>query len=105
MHLSLTFFDSEDAPRSFRLELTSWQAEPVMNLRILQAIKLSLGANRVTTDNLSNVQHPPLEQLKARDFEAAFLSLYLNAEAFRDLMAKPELFPVLIKRHLPKDKK
>jgi hypothetical protein len=59
----------------------------------------------VTTDSLSTVQHAPKPEIDARSFESAYLSLFLNAEVFRELMAKPELFPALLRRHLPKDKK
>lgn len=105
MHLTLTLFDSEAVPRSFLLEVISPQAETILTPRILRAIRLAIGANRVTTDNLSPVSYPSIPAPEAEKFEAAYIALYMNPEAFRQVMKDPSSFERVLRRFLPKDPK
>lgn len=105
MHVTLTLFDSEAIPRSFMLELVSPQAETVLTPRILRAIRLAIGANRVTTDTLSPISYPPIPSPEAEKFETAYIALYMNPEAFRQVMKDPSSFERVLKRFLPKEPK
>jgi hypothetical protein len=74
----------------------------VLESRILRALKTAIGNNPMSIDTTTPLNHPVIPPAEAEKFESAYIALYLNSEAMRELQKNPRAFPDLLKRFLPK---